>query len=170
MRWLCGALVAASLPLSGWNYFSHVSGHGPFHARRAEIEGLMNVSNAIATYSRSVGWKKTTFSVNVTSDTMNGRVVSVTWFEKTGNLQQYYHLLGRRHFAVTREQVFEQLSHTDVLVMDDLSPRSCEGHIHPFFSSIVPLHHDISRWAANHLVFLMQTPSSHGRGYIPSGR
>ncbi len=54
----CVILAAVSMSFGVWNYLSHLTGHGPFHYRRTEVEGLIKVYDSIGQYIQTSCWKR----------------------------------------------------------------------------------------------------------------
>ncbi len=162
----CAILATISMAFGAWNYLSHLTGHGPFFDRRVEIAHLMKIYDTIGRYVETVGWKRKPFiSVNLISDAMEGRAISVAQFERRGVLISMERLLGDSIFAVDRDAVFKQLGQTDILVLGDTSKRFGLAEYYPIHYSLTPLSGDIERWARRELVSLVSTPSIEGRGY-----
>ncbi|MBI4964605.1 MAG: hypothetical protein HY913_15105 [Desulfomonile tiedjei] len=162
----CAMLAAVSMAFGSWNYISHLTGHGPFHSRRAEIAQLTKVYDTIGQYVETAGWKhRPLFSVNMISDTMSAPAISVVQFERRGVLIRMTPLLGNRILAVDRDAVFRQLKQTDVLLLGDASKRFGLNEHYPFNHTVTPLSGDIEQWARQELVCLVSTSSVEGRGY-----
>ena len=158
-------LATVSMVFGAWNYLSHLTGHGPFLDRRVEIAHLMTIYDTIGRYVETVGWKrKPFFSVNLISDAMTGRAISVAQFERRGVLIRMKRLLGDSILAVDRDAVFKQLGQTDILVLGDTSKRFGQSEHYPFHHSLTPLSGDIERWARRELVS-REYSSVEGRGY-----
>jgi hypothetical protein len=159
-------LAAVSISFGVWNYLSHLTGHGPFHNRRTEVEGLMKVYDSIGQYVETAAWKrKPLISFNMIGDTMSAPAISVVQFERGRSLIRMQTLLGHSIMAEDRDAVFKQLEQTDVLLLGDTSKRFGLNEHYPFNYTVTPLSGDIEQWAKQQLVSLVSVPSVEGRGY-----
>lgn len=161
--WAAMALV--TMLAGGCHYVNHLIHHGPLYYRQQEIAQLTRIYDSIGKYTETVGWKNPALSMNTVADVINGRVVAVSYFERTGKLLQFRRQFGDKIFAVSRDEAIENLPKTDILVMQDLSKESFVGHPFPFYASILGLNDEIGRWADEHLVLLIETPSVYGAGF-----
>ena len=162
----CVVLAAVSMSFGVWNYLSHLTGHGPFHNRRTEVEGLMKVYDSIGQYIQTSCWKRNpSISFNMIGDTMSASSISVVQFERGRSLIRMEPLLGHSIMAEDRDAAFKQLEQTDVLLLGDTSKRFGLDEHYPFNNTVTPLSGDIERWARQELVSLVSTPSAEGRGY-----
>ena len=162
----CVILAAVSMSFGVWNYLSHLSGHGPFHNRRTEVEGLMKVYDFIGQYVETSSWKRNpTISFNMIGDTMSALTISVVQFERRPLLLHMERLLPHSIMGEDRNEVFKQLEQTDILLLGDTSKRFGLNEHYPFNNTVTPLSGDIEQWARQHLVSLVSVPSVEGRGY-----
>lgn len=165
-RGACLILAAVSMSFGVWNYFSHLTGHGPFHNRRVEVAHLMDVYDSIGQYVETSGWKRNpSISFNLIGDTMHAPAISVVQFERRGALIHMETLLGHSILAEDRDAVFKQLEQTDLLLLGDTSKRFGLNEHYPFNYTVTSLSEEIEQWARQELVSLVSTPSVEGRGY-----
>jgi hypothetical protein len=162
---VCLTLALLSISVGAWNYFFHLNGHGPFHYRRSEINQLINIYDSVGTYCRNVGWDNPNVSMNTVSDRIDRNVLAVMFFERTGHMVHFRRHAGGTVFPVTKEQFFEQLGGTDVLIVEDLQEHLYGNHPWPFYASMILLRDDLRKWAEKHLAVLVKKTSLDGAGY-----
>ncbi len=159
----CLTLALLSLSVGGWNYCSHLTAHGPLHCRRSEINELINVYDSVGTYCKNVGWDIPNLSINTDGERLGIYVLAVMFFERTGQLVDFKKHMRQTLSAVTKEQFLQQLSGTDVLIIEDLQEHP-KKLLSPFDASMIPLSDHLRKWGEEHLVELVKKTSLHGAG------
>ncbi len=144
-------LVACALVifvLGLFNQLSHASRHWPAYAQRDDLKRLDQLNKSLIDLAQQHQWSSPLISYDVISGWLNAGSPSISAFEQSRELIQFYQMLANEIMGVGREEAISLLKQSDFLILTTFRKVGTR----PFERRIAEYWGDLKAWADNNMI------------------
>jgi hypothetical protein len=152
-------LVASALAifvLGLFNQFSHASRHWPAYSQRDDLKRLDQLNKCLVDLAQEYEWSSPLISYDVISGWLNAGSPTISAFEQSRELIQFYPMLGNEIMGVDRVEAIPLLKQSDFLILTTLPKVGTR----PFERRIAEYWEDLKAWADNNMIIARIVPFS----------
>ena len=152
-------LVACALAifvLGLFNQFSRAGRHWPAYGQRDDLKRLDQLNKCLIDLAQEYEWSSPLISYDVISGWLNAGSPTISAFEQSRELIQFYPMLGNEIMGVNREEAISLLKQSDFLILTTLP----KGGTRPFDRRIAEYWDDLKAWADNNMIVARIVPFS----------
>jgi hypothetical protein len=152
-------LVACALVifvLGLFNQLSHASRHWPAYNQRDDLKRLGQLNKCLIDLAQEYEWSSPLISYDVISGWLNAGSPTISAFEQSRELIQFYPMLGNEIMGVDREEAISLLKQSDFLILTTLPKVGTR----PFDRRIAEYWDNLKAWADNNMIVARIVPFS----------
>jgi hypothetical protein len=156
VRRLLVACAVAVFALGLYNQLSQASRHWPAYANRDDLKQLDELDKSMIDLAKEYGWSHPGVSYDVITGWLNVGVPTISAFEQSRNLIEFYPLLANGLMGVDREEAISLLKRSDFVILTNIP----KVGIYPFYRRIAEYWDDLKAWADDNMIVARIVPFS----------
>jgi hypothetical protein len=130
------------------NYAGHATRHLPQSGQRLEFQRFTDLEKWLVEYAAERDWKDPKISFDVISGDLNAGTITVTGYERLGQLIYFHPLLAGDIMGVDRAEALSYLAQSDFVILTD-SPKT---GVDPFYEKISRYWDDLHAWSEKNMI------------------